>query len=88
MSNTPLKLTLVTPTLTTRCEHGLRHRLPRFQPEEAEEWLKVAETRVKRWRMSDELKYAMILKAFEAGDLSRLLGEEDVPGIRTLDWFI
>ena len=101
MSNTPLKLTLVTSTfvalvtptfvtlviltLTSRREHGRRHALPRFQPEQPEEWLKVAETRVKRWRMSDELKYAMILKAFEARDLSRLLREGDLLGIGERD---
>ena len=52
------------------------HRLPRFRPEEAEQWLEEAETRLKEWKDPHDLKYAMILKAFDAEDLCRLLREE------------
>ena len=43
---------------------------------EAEQWLKESETRLKQWKVPDDLKYAMILKAFDTQDLCRLLREE------------
>ena len=61
------------------------HNLPRFRPEVAEEWLQQTETRLKKWKKDPhDLIYAMILKAFNAEDLCRLLGE-GLPSILDAD---
>ena len=61
------------------------NNLPRFRPEELEEWLQKTETQLKKWKKDPhDLIYAMILKAFNAEDLRRLLCE-GLPSIHDAD---
>ena len=61
------------------------NNLPRFRPEELEEWLQQTETHLKKWKKDPhDLIYAMILKAFNAEDLRRLLCE-GLPSIHDAD---